>query len=206
MSTIIKSKYKKSRALGVSIWGDEKDSFHKKNYPPGQHVNKRSYGAKMSDYGLHLKAKQRTRFHYNCSEKQFKNIFVLSKKMKGNTEANFLALLEKRLVTVVYRLNFAPTIFSARQMVSHGHIKVNGKKADIPSMRVAEGDTIEVVKNMQQVAIVFESVTKLSRNIPSYLILDSDNFKGQFLRNPEVGDVPLPFDPELQLLVEHYSK
>lgn len=208
MSKIIKSKYKKSRALGVSIWGNEKDSFYKRNYPPGQHFNKKgAFGKKKSDYGLHLQAKQKIKAHYGrVGEKQFKNIFKLAKEMKGNTERNFLGLLESRLDVIVYRLNFAPTIFAARQIVSHKHVKVNGKKVNIPSMRVAEGSTIEVVKNIQQVSIVHESVARLSRNVPSYLILDSENFKGQFLRKPEVTDVPFPFDPELQKIVELYSK
>lgn len=140
MTKIISSKYKASRRLGVSIWGNSKDPFNKKNYRPGQHGLNPTAG-KPSDYGMHLHAKQRIKAHYGrINERQFRNLFTLAQKMKGNTGENFIGLLESRLDTIVYRMNFAASIFAARQLVTHGHILLNGKKVNIPSMRLKEGE------------------------------------------------------------------
>ncbi len=203
MTKIIKSKYKASRRLGVSLWGDSKDAFNKKNYRPGQHGQ--SALPKASDYGLHLKAKQKLKFHYGrVNEKQFRNIFINAKKMKGNTGENFVGLLERRIDTIVYRLGLAPTIFAARQLVSHGHIKINGKRVNIPSCAVKEGDAIELKESSKQIALIANSLTKQSRT-PSYLSFEPSTMTGKFLRVPTIEDVPYPFDPEVHLVVELYS-
>ena len=133
MSKRIKAKKKISRKLGGSIWGQANDPFHKRNYRPGQH------GAaprmRNSDFGIQLRAKQRMKFSYgNISEKQFHNIFVQASKMKGDVSENFVSLLELRLDCVIYRANFVPTIFAARQFVNHKHITVNGQIVNIPSL------------------------------------------------------------------------
>lgn len=205
MTKIISSKYKASRRLGVSIWGDSKDAFNTRNYRPGQHGQNTMI--KTSDYGLHLKAKQRLKCHYGrITEKQFRNIFTLAQKMKGNTGENFIGLLERRLDAIVYRMNIVSTIFAARQLVSHGHIKVNGRKADIPSMRLKEGDVVELKDSTKQMTVVLESVSKQGQTTPGYLSFDPTSFSGKFLRVPMISDVPYPFEPEVNLVIELYSR
>lgn len=206
MSKIVKSKYKASRRLGVSIWGNAKDAFNKRKYRPGQHGLTPSMG-KVSDYGTHLQAKQRIKAHYGrINERQFHNIFALATKMKGNTGENFIGLLERRLDAIVYRLNFAASIFGARQLVSHGHIRVNGKKVNIPSYRVDLGDVIELKESSKSLPLIIETVGKMERQIPDYITFDSSAFKGVFARVPSVGDVPYPFEPEVHMVVELYSR
>lgn len=205
MTKIVSSKYKASRRLGVSLWGDSKDAFNTRNYRPGQHGQNTMI--KTSDYGLHLKAKQRLKCHYGrINEKQFRNIFALAQTMKGNTGENFIGLLESRLDTVVYRMNIVSTIFAARQLVSHGHIKVNGRKADIASMRLKEGDVVELKDSTKQMAVVLESVSKQGQTAPGYLSFDVTSLSGKFVRVPGISDVPYPFEPEINLVIELYSR
>lgn len=205
MTKIINSKYKASRRLGVSLWGDSKDAFNTRNYRPGQHGQ--NSVVKTSDYGLHLKAKQKLKCHYGrINEKQFRNTFTLAQKMKGNTGENFIALLERRLDAVIYRMNIAPTIFAARQFVAHGHIKVNGKKVNIPSIRLKEGDVIELKELAKQIPVILETTSKQGNIVPSYLTFDSNSLSGQFVRIPVISDVPYPFEPEVHLVVELYSR
>ncbi|WP_375327061.1 30S ribosomal protein S4 [Candidatus Tisiphia endosymbiont of Nemotelus uliginosus] len=205
MTKIISSKYKASRRLGVSLWGDNKDSYNTRNYRPGQHGQNTMI--KTSDYGLHLKAKQKLRCYYGrVNEKQFRNIFALALKMKGNTGENFIGLLERRLDAVIYRMNIAPTIFAARQFVNHGYIKINGKKVDIPSIKLKEGDVIELRDTAKHIPVILESISKQARTIPSYLTLDPATLSGKFLRVPLISDVPYPFEPEVHLIVELYSR
>lgn len=205
MTKIISSKYKASRRLGVSLWGDNKDAYNTRNYRPGQHGQNSM--VKTSDYGLHLKAKQKLRCYYGrVSEKQFRNTFTLALKMKGNTAENFIGLLERRLDAVIYRMNIAPTIFAARQFVTHGHIKVNGKKIDIPSMKLKEGDIIELRDSAKEIPVIVESASKQAKTVPTYLSFDPGNLAGKFVRIPLIADVPYPFEPEVHLVVELYSR
>jgi small subunit ribosomal protein S4 len=206
LSKIVKAKYKASRRLGVSIWGNDKDPFHKKNYRPGQHGLSGAM-IKASDYGLHLKAKQRIKSHYGrINEKQFRNIFTLARKMKGNIGENFIGLLERRLDAVIYRLNIAPTIFAARQLVTHGHILVNGKKLNIPSARLKEGDEVTLRESSRSMVPIVESVAKMARTVPDYMQFDPNNFTGKFMRIPAASDVPFPFQAEVHMVVEFYSR
>ena len=205
MSKVVKAKYKVSRRLGTSIWGDDKDAIHKKNYRPGQH------GAlgivKKSDYGIHLKAKQRLKTHYGrVREQQFKASFKKADNMKGNTGQNFVALLERRLDAVVYRMNFSDSIFGARQLVSHKHIKVNDHIVNIASFSVKDSDVIELTDSAKQILPVIAAVKAMRRKVPTYLELDPASFKGKFLHEPQISDVPYPFDPDVRLIVEFYSK
>lgn len=206
MTKILSTKYKASRRLGVSIWGNDKDPFHKKNYRPGQHGQTPSMN-KTSDYGMHLKAKQRIKAHYGrINERQFRNVFKLALKMKGNTGENFIGLLESRLDAVVYRMNIAATIFGARQLVTHGHICVNGKKVNIPSFRLKSGDVVTLKDSSKQLPVVIESVGKLSRQVPDYIDFDPAHVTGKFVRMPAISDVPYPFEPEVHFVVELYSR
>ncbi len=206
MSKIVKSKYKASRRLGVSIWGDGKDPFHKKNYRPGQHGLSGTM-VKASDYGIHLKAKQRIKAHYGrINEKQFRNTFALASKMKGNTGENFIGLLERRLDVVVYRMNLAASIFAARQLVTHGHVLVNGKRLNVPSAKLKEGDSVELKESSRTIIPVIESVTKMERSLPSYVQFDPAAFGGKFVRIPSISDAPFPFEAEVHMVVELYSR
>jgi small subunit ribosomal protein S4 len=205
MTKIVRAKYKVSRRLNTSIWGDEKDAFLKRNYRPGQHGQ--TGIVKSSDFGVHLKAKQRIKNHYGrVSETQFKNTFKKAYKMKGNSAENFIGLLESRLDAVIYRMNLANSIFGARQLVSHKHIKVNGKTVNIPSYLLKEGDEIELKESSKQILNIIESTTKLLRNIPPYISFDKFALKGKFVKKPQIAEVPYPFEPEIQLIVEFYSR
>jgi small subunit ribosomal protein S4 len=205
VTKIISSKYKASRRLGVSLWGDNKDAFNTRNYRPGQHGQNSMI--KTSDYGVHLKAKQKLKCHYGrINEKQFRNTFTLAQKMKGNTGGNFIGLLERRLDAVIYRMNIAPTIFAARQFVTHGHIKVNGKKVNIPSMRLKEGDVIELKESAKQIPVILKTASKQENTVPGYLTFDAHSLSGQFVRIPVISDVPYPFEPEVHLVIELYSR
>ena len=204
MTKIIKSKYKASRRLGKSIWGDSKDPFHTRNFRPGQHGP--TGRVKTSDYGLHLHAKQSVKAHYGrITEKQFKNTFMLANKMKGNTAENFASLLEQRLDMVVYRMNLAPTIFAARQLVSHGHVTLNGKKVNIPSQRITVGDKVEFKDRSKQIVVYLESAQKQERMVPEYLSMDPGKMSGEFLRKPMISDIPYPFEANFGKIVEYYS-
>lgn len=206
MTKILSTKYKASRRLGVSIWGDNKDPFHKKNYRPGQH-GQTAVMSKTSDYGVHLKAKQRIKAHYGrINERQFRNCFVLAQKMKGNTGENFIGLLETRLDTAVYRMNLSSSIFGARQLVTHCHIRVNGQKVNIPSYKLKIGDVVTLKDSSKQLPVILESVAKMARQVPDYLDFDTNALSGKLLRIPSISDVPYPFDPEVHFVVELYSR
>lgn len=206
MTRIVKSKYKVSRRLGVNLWGRAKDPFNTRNFPPGQHG---PTGTKKtaSDYGTQLRAKQRLKAYYgNITEKQFYLTFKEAVRLKGDTGENLVALLEQRLDAVVYRLNLVPTIFAARQLVSHKHIRVNGKVVNIASYRVKENDVVEVAVKSRQLALILEAIQRKERDIPDYLEYDAAAFKGTFIRKPKLADIPYPVHMEPNLVVEFYSR
>ncbi len=199
------AKKKISRKLGASMWGQAKDPFTKRNYKPGQH-GAASKG-RSSDYGVQLRAKQKLKFYYgNISEKQFFNTFTLASKSKGDVSENFIALLESRLDAVVYRANFVPTVFAARQFVSHKHVTVNGKSVNIASYRVKVGDVVQVREKSRKLAIVIDSVQKMERDVPSYLILDKDNFSVKINAKAAFAEVPYPVEMQPHFITEFYSR
>jgi small subunit ribosomal protein S4 len=204
VTKITNAKFKASRRLGVSIWGDDKDPIHKRNYRPGQHGVSGQH--KTSDFGAHLKEKQKLKLHYGTiTEKQFRNTFKKASKKKGNTAEIFVAMLESRLDAVIYRLNLAPTIFAARQIVSHRHVKVNGRTANIPSMQLKPGDEVELKDKSKQIPVVVDAVENVKRPVPDYLELEAESRKGKFVREPYISDVPYPFEPQVNMVVEYYS-
>jgi small subunit ribosomal protein S4 len=204
VTKIIKSKYKASRRLGTSIWGDGKDPFHTRNFRPGQHGP--TGRVKTSDYGIHLHAKQTVKSHYGrITEKQFRNTFKLAEKMKGNTAENFAGLLESRLDMVVYRMNLAPTIFAARQLVSHCNVRLNGKKVNIPSLRLKAGDKVELKDSAKQITVYMESAQKQERTVPEYLTMDPGTMSGEYVRPPMISDIPYPFEANFGKIIEYYS-
>lgn len=205
MTRILKAKYKIDRRLKCNLWGRPKSPFNKREYPPGIHgQNKRR---KPSDYGIQLMAKQKLKSYYGyITEKQFHNLFVKATKVKGDTSQNFVELLERRLDAVVYRMKFVPTIFSARQFVSHGHILVNKKKVTISSYSIKNDDIIEVKKGSREIPIVLEAISSTERDIPEYLSVDFDKMKGKYIRGPKLEEIPYPVLMEPNLVIEYYSR
>lgn len=199
------SKYKISRRLGVSLWGRDKDPVNKRSYGPGQHgAAKRR---KTSDFGLQLREKQKLRGYYgNITERQFRKIYTEAARRKGDTSENLIGLLESRLDAVVYRMGVVPTVFSARQFVSHGHVKVNGRRVNIPSYQVKEGDQIEVREKSRQLNIVLEATQKPERSVPDYIEMDSKALTAKFVRVPKLADVPYAAVMQPNLIIEFYSR
>lgn len=204
MSRIIQAKKKLSRKLEANLWGRANDTFAKKNCRPGEHGADTK--GKMSDYKTQLTAKQKIRFFYNMSEKQFRNLFNRAVKSKADTILAFLQLLESRLDMVVYRADMAPTIFSARQLVTHKHVKVNGKTVNIPSYLVQPGDVIEIKDKSKSMSLIVDALEKMERDVPVYLKLDKDAKKVEYIATPLITDVVYPFEVELNSIVELYSK
>ncbi len=204
MSKRLNSKYKLDRRMGENIWGRPKSPVNKREYGPGQHGQRRK--SKVSDYGLQLRAKQKLKGYYGeITEKQFKRAYQLADKMKGDTSQNLIGLLEQRLDMVVYRAKFAPTIFAARQIVSHGHIRVNGVKCNIASRSVCVGDVISLGNKAKEMALVAEAQGLAERDIPDYVSPDG-NDKITFVRIPKLDEVPYPVKMEPNLVVEFYSR
>ncbi len=205
MSKRISAKYKIDRRMGQNIWGRPKSPVNKREYGPGQHGQRRR--GKVSDYGLQLNAKQKLKGYYgNITEKQFRSIYKEATRLKGDTSEALIGLLEQRLDTIVYRAKFVPTVFSARQFVNHGHIKVNGQRVTIPSYRCNEGDVIEVREKSREIGIVLEAVQSPERDVPDYLDVDHNKLRATLLRIPQLGDVPYPVQMEPNLVVEFYSR
>lgn len=206
MTKRINAKKKISRKLGVSLWGQAKDPYNKRNYKPGQH-GPTARGARPTDYGTQLRAKQQLKFYYgNISEKQFFNLFQLASKTKGDVSENFIGLLESRLDAVVYRANFVPTVFAARQFVNHKHVTVNGKIVNIPSYRLKIGDIVQVKEKSRNLTIVMDSLQKMERDIPSYLQLDKDTCSIQITTQPAFAEVPYPVEMHPHFITEFYSR
>ncbi|MFZ9396031.1 MAG: 30S ribosomal protein S4 [Erythrobacter sp.] len=204
MSKRTSAKYKIDRRMGENIWGRPKSPVNRREYGPGQHGQRRK--GKMSDFGLQLRAKQKLKGYYgDVTEKQFKRTYQEAARMKGDTGQNLIGLLEQRLDMVVYRAKFAPTIFAARQVVSHGHVYVNGVKCNIASRRVAVGDVISLGKKAQEMALVIEAQSLPERDIPDYVSPDG-NAKVTFTRVPKLDEVPYPVTMEPNLVVEFYSR
>jgi small subunit ribosomal protein S4 len=198
-------KAKLCRRFGENLFGPAKYDriLSKRNYPSGQHG--KSFRRKVSDYGLHLKEKQKLRIIYCLLEKQFHNYFVKAEKMSGVTGDNLLQLLERRLDNVVYRLGFAVTRMQARQFVNHGHFTVNGKKVDIPSYLVKPGDIIEVREKSRGNKMILDAMERTETTSPySWLSVNKEQSNGQFLNIPAVSEIPSTVD--VRLIVEFYSK
>ena len=205
MTKRLASKHKVDRRLKVNLWGRPKSPFNSRDYAPGQHgKNKRG---KLYDYGTQLQAKQKMKFYYgNMNERQFRNVYRKAMKKRGNTTENLVGLLERRLDTVIYRAKFASTVFSSRQLINHGHVKVNGKKVNIPSFLLKLDDQIEIRdKSKEMVAIVGSLVSK-EREVPDYIQIDEKNKQAKLLRVPKFSEIPYPTIMEPSLVIEYYSR
>ena len=205
MTKRLSSKHKVDRRLKTNLWGRPKSPFNSRNYPPGQHGKSRK--GKPSDYGIQLEAKQKMKFYYgNMNERQFRNVYRKAIKQKGNTTENLVGFLERRLDTVIYRAKFAMTVFSARQLINHGHIRVNGKKVDIPSYLTKADDTIEIRDKSKDLTIIISSLDSKEREVPDYIQFDGKNKKAKFVRVPKFSEIPYPTIMEPSLVIEYYSR
>ncbi len=198
------SKYKINRRLRANLWGRAKSPLNRRDYGPGQHGQRRK---KPSDFGTQLMAKQKLKGYYaNLGERQFRRLYEEARRRKGDTGENLVELLERRLDCTIYRMKFVPTPFAARQFVNHGHVLVNGKRVNIPSYTLKDGDTVELKDKAKTLAIVLEAAKSTERDVPDYLSVDADAFKGKFVRGPKLADVPYPVSMEPNLVVEFYSR
>ena len=205
MTKRTEAKHKIDRRMGENIWGRPKSPVNKREYGPGQHGQRRK--GKLSDFGIQLKAKQKLKGYYaNISERQFHGIYTEASRMTGDTSENLIGLLERRLDAIVYRAKFVPTMFAARQFVSHGHVKVNGKRVTIASIRLKAGDTIEVVEKSKQAGTVLEAIQLAERDVPDYIEADHKGMTARLARVPALADVPYPVQMEPHFVVEYYSR
>ena len=205
MTKRLTSKHKVDRRLKVNLWGRPKSPFNSRNYPPGQHGKTKK--GKLSDYGTQLEAKQKMKFYYgNMNERQFRNVYRKAIQKKGNTTENLVGFLERRLDTVAYRAKFATTVFSARQLINHGHIKVNGKKVNIPSYLVKAEDTIEIKDKSKDIVTIVGALMNKEREVPDYIQVDEKNKKATLTRIPKFSEVPYPVIMEPNLVIEYYSR
>ena len=205
MTKRLKSKHKIDRRLKVNLWGRPKSPFNSRAYPPGQHGQGRK--GKPTDYGIQLQAKQKLKSYYgNINERQFRNIYRKALSKRGDTTENLIALLESRLDTVIYRGKFAPTVFAARQLINHGHIRVNKKKVNISSYSVRESDVIEVKDKSKKLNVIDGSLQSKERDVPEYIHLDDKNKTAKLVRVPKFSEVPFPVIMEPSLVIEYYSR
>jgi len=205
MTKRLRAKYKIDRRLGQNIWGRPKSPLNKRESRPGQHGERRQ--GKLSDYGQQLRAKQKLKGYYaNITERQFRGIYEEASRMKGSTSEHVIGLLERRLDALVYRAKFVPTPFAARQFVSHGHVKVNGRRVNIPSFRCRIGDVIEVSEKGKQMALLLEAIKSPERDVPDYVEADHSKMTAKLVRIPGLSDVPYPVQMEPNLVVEFYSR
>ena len=205
MTKRLNSKHKVDRRLKVNLWGRPKSPFNSRAYPPGQHGQSRL--SKPSDYGIQLRAKQKLKSYYgNINERQFRNLYKKAIMKKGDTAENLIGLLERRLDAVVYRSKLSTTIFAARQLINHGHIRVNGKKVNISSYQLKEEETVEVREKSKKLALIDIALANKEREVPEYLQVDEKNKKITFVRTPKFEEVPYSVVMEPNLVIEYYSR
>ena len=199
------AKHKIDRRMGENIWGRPKSPVNRREYGPGQHGQRRK--AKLSDFGLQLRAKQKLKGYYgDLTEKQFRRIYAEAERIKGDTGENLVGLLERRLDAVVYRAKFVATMFAARQFVNHGHVTVNGRRVNIASYRVKEGDVVQVREKSRQIAVLVEATQLAERDVPDYVDADHSKMSATFVRTPSFSDVPYPVMMEPNLVIEYYAQ
>jgi len=205
MTKRVAQKHKIDRRLSVNLWGRPKSPFNLRKYRPGQHGQKHT--GKLSDYGIQLNAKQKLKGYYgNLNERQFRNCYKEAIRQKGDSGENLIAILERRLDTIVYRSKFVPTVFAARQFINHGHVKVNGKRVNIASCLLKEGDIVEVKDKSKEMALVVESMKSQERDIPGYITVDEKKCSSTFVRTPQFAEVPYATQMDPKLVIEYYSR
>ena len=204
MGKVIQAKHKIDRRLNVNLWGRPKSPHNKRPTRPGQHGARNK---KPTDFGTQLMAKQKLKGYYgNIGEKQFRKYYQEASRRRGDTSEILIGLLESRLDTIIYRMKYAATVFAARQLVSHGHVKVNGKRVNIVSYLVSEGDEISLSSKASNMAAVQAATELVERDVPEYVEADHAKHTGKYIRTPKLGDVPYPVTMEPNLVVEFYSR
>ena len=205
MSNRHNSKQKISRRLKENIWGRPGASVDSRNYPPGMHGRK---GHKRStDYGTQLLAKQKLREYYgDISEKQFKGIYKKAARKKGDTIENLVGLLESRLDSFVFRANFVPTVFAARQLVNHKHVKVNGKRVNIRSYVLKPGDVVTLIETAKNMKLVQDAIKALERPVATYIDVNTVDMSATYIKVPSFEEIPYPVKMEPHLVIEFYSR
>jgi len=205
MTKRVEAKHKLDRRMGQNIWGRPKSPVNRREYGPGQHGQRRK--GKLSDFGVQLRAKQKLKGYYaNISEKQFRGIYAEAIRLRGDSGAHLIGLLERRLDAVIYRAKFVPTVFAARQFINHGHVKVNGRRVNIASFRLKAGDLVEVKDKSKQLALVLEATGLAERDVPDYIEADHHKMTARLARIPHLNEVPYPVQMEPHLVVEYYSR
>jgi len=203
MTKRIKAKHKLDRRMGENIWGRSKSPVNARQYGPGEHGQRRK--GRPSDFGIQLMAKQKLKGYYgNITEKQFHRYYQEAVRRKGDTGEHLVGLLERRLDAVIYRAKFVPTVFAARQFVGHGHVLVNGRRSNIPSHLLKEGDVVEIRQKSREMSLVLEAQQSPERDVPEYITVESA--KATLLRVPSLDEVPYPVQMEPHLVVEFYSR
>ncbi len=202
MSRFIGPRLKVMRALGIDLPGLSRKTIEARPTPPGQHGNKASR-KRRSDFGVKLLEKQKIRFNYGLTETQMRRLILDARKGKEPTGERLLQLLERRMDNVVFRAGFAPTVIAARQLVSHGHLMLNGKPANIPSIRLNVGDEITIKAKSKNIPMVVETVKQPSLERPEWLAWEADKQVAKVAHLPAISDVPFPVD--VQLVVEYYA-
>jgi small subunit ribosomal protein S4 len=205
MTKRAEAKYKIDRRMGQNIWGRPKSPVNRREYGPGQHGQRRK--GKLSDFGTQLKAKQKLKGYYgNISERQFRKYYAEAIRMRGDSGDNLIGLLERRLDAVVYRAKFAATPFAARQLVNHGHVRVNGRRVNIASYLVAPGDIVELKESSKQLLVVLEANQLQERDVPEFYEVDHGKMTCKLVRVPLPSEVPYPVHMEPNLVIEFYSR
>ncbi|MCP4386487.1 MAG: 30S ribosomal protein S4 [Hyphomicrobiales bacterium] len=205
MSKRTSAKYKLDRRMGQNIWGRPKSPVNRREYGPGQHGQRRK--SKLSDFGIQLRAKQKLKGYYgNISEKQFNNIYKEAVRRPGDTSEILVGLLESRLDAIVYRAKFVSTVFAARQFINHGHVRVNGKRVNVPSYRCKPGDLVSVKGSSKDLAFVLEATQLAERDVPEYVDVDHGKMTATFSRVPAFAEIPYAVQMEPNLVVEFYSR
>ena len=189
------------RALGLNLPGLSAKSIERRPYPPGQHGQRRR---KHSDYALHLLEKQKLRFHYGLAERQLRTVVQAAMNSPAVTGAKLIELLERRLDNVVFRAGLTRTIVAARQLVRHGHVRVNGRRVDIPSSRLRAGDVVTLDERMRKSALVQDALKSFAQQRPTWLHLDEAEPSARMTSLPDEQSVPFPVD--LRLVIEFYSR
>jgi len=202
MSRFIGPRLKVMRALGIDLPGLSRKTIEARPTPPGQHGNKASR-KRRSDFGVKLLEKQKIRFNYGLTETQMRRLILDARKGKEPTGERLLQLLERRMDNVVFRAGFAPTVIAARQLVSHGHLMLNGKPANIPSIRLNVGDEITIKAKSKNIPMVVETIKQPSLERPEWLAWEAEKQLVKVAHLPALADVPFPVD--VQLVVEYYA-
>ncbi len=197
-------KFAISRRIGQPLWGDTKDPSTQRNYPPGAHGA--SGFKRVTEYGKQLLAKQKLKLYYgDIREKQFRSTYNEAVRKKGDTIENLIGLLESRLDSFVYRCGLAPTVFAARQFVTHKHVTVNGQVVNIPSYKLKAEDVVEVRDRSKNLTVIAQSLDK-KNSVPDYVNFDSKNLRATYMKVPSYSEVPYPVEMNPNLVIEFYSR